>query len=481
MKNSKHYIISVLIAAIVLTSVSMVAYQSKPNNDDSQTESGGLTAEDTVTDEPEVIYDLDGYQLNVAKIAQDSIPWVLVSLCADEENGDVLNDAIVKRNRTVTEKYNFTLTETEFQSSALPTIRNLVNSGDDEYQLIFDGVNMLGSDLTSGIFLDLSDVEGLELDKACWNQNLISSLSIGDHVYLIGGDITASDEDSVEVLVYNTSYAKNLQIGDLYQLVRDGKWTVDRMLEACKLAVFDLNGDTNMDLEDSYGVLANEDGISAMLVSCGVSAISKDSDGVPILTANSDRYTEAFDSLSRIYNNSVWHSYEGVTTDLQVSRLETNKNLFVNAVTSFARRFLRDVKTDFGFLPTPKLDESQENYYSCIVNSTCVLAVPSTVGDPETVGLALQLMAEGSEDITRAYYDVCLQSKYTRDEESYEMLKISIKNIVYDIGYMYSSQFAGLHNKLIDAMKNGNNNIASIIASNSSAVEAAISKYIGDQ
>ena len=75
-----------------------------------------------------------------------------------------------------------------------------------------------------------------------------------------------SDEDSTEVIVYNTSYARDLQIGDLYSVVRDGKWTVDRMLDAAKLAVSDVNGDTVMDLEDSYGVLANNDGISAMLI-----------------------------------------------------------------------------------------------------------------------------------------------------------------------------------------------------------------------
>ena len=200
---------------------------------------------------------------------------------------------------------------------------------------------------------------------------------------------------------------------------------------------------------------------------------------MPAITADSERFAKAFVSLSRIYNKEIWHSYDGVTTDIQVSRLETNENLFVNAVTSFARRFLRDVKTDFGFLPTPKLDEGQEKYYSAVVNSTCALAIPASVSDPETTGLVLELLAEASGDISKAYYDICLQSKYTRDEESYEMLKISTENIIYDIGYIYSSQFADLHEKLVRKMISGKSDISSTIASCRDAVDAGIKKYTG--
>lgn len=463
---------AILLAAFALTASSCGSAGTSTDQPDTQT-----IAETTA--EPEKVYDLGGYTLNVAKIAQDNIAWVLVSFGVKEENGEILNDTIYARNQSVTEKNNFTITETEISGGTISTIRNLVNAGDDEYQVVFDQAATLSGAASEGILYDLRTIDSLELDKASWNQNMISSLSVGDRVYLVGGDITVSDEDSVEVLVYNTSYARDLQLEDLYQVVRDGKWTVDKMYEVCKLAVNDVNGDSKMDLEDSYGTLANYDGISAMLISCGTSAISKNANGEIEITADSERFAEAFDKLSRIYTEPTYHSYDGVTVELQVSRLETNKNLFVNAVTSFARRFLRDVKTDFGFLPTPKLDEEQDKYISAAVQSTCVLAIPASVEDAETAGLALQLLADGSGDITKAYYDICLQSKYTRDEESYEMLQISIENIEYNVGYIYNKQFADLHNALMTELTKGTNNIASVLASKRSAAEEAILKYIG--
>lgn len=446
-----------------------------------ETETSDTVAQDMSSDltKSEKTYDLGGYTLNIAKVAQSSVHWILVTFGADEETGEILNDAIVRRNRQTMEKNNFQMKETEFESSAVPTIQKLVNAGDDEYQVVFDTVIRLGGAINDGIFLDVSTVKSLELDNPCWDQNL-SSLSVGDSTYIIGGDITVSDEDGVEVIVYNTSYARELQVEDLYSVVREGKWTVDRMLDAAKLAVSDINGDTVMDLEDSYGVISSYDGISAMLISCGVSAVAKDANGTVALMADSERYADAFESLSRLYNKEVWHTADGFSADDHVSRLETNRSLFTNAVTSFARRFLRDVKTDFGFLPTPKLDEKQENYYSAAVNSTCALAMPSLVADPETAGLALELLAEASGDITSAYYDICLQSKYTRDEESYEMLKISTENIIYDIGYIYGAQFANLHEKLVQKMMNGKSDISSTIASCRDAVEIGIKKYTGE-
>lgn len=426
---------------------------------------------DSTTTESEPIHDLGGFTLNIAKIPQESIHWVLVSFAEDEENGDVLNDAFVKRNREITEKYNFNLVETEIDDTA-NMIQKMVSAGDDEYQVMFSSIptGLISSD----ILLNVAEVETLDLDSDCWDQNMLDTLSIGDSVYLLGGDITVADEDSVEVIVYNTSYANTLDIENLYETVESGTWTIDKLLSCMKLAAADINGDSKMDLEDSYGLISNNDGISAMLASCGVAAIAKNENGIPEIMADSDRYVTAFTKLAKVFDASVWHSYDGITADLQVSRLENHQQLFVNAVTSFARRFLRDVETDFGFLPTPKLDDAQEQYYSASVPSTCVLAIPASCGYIDNTGLALQLLAEGSGDLSYTYYDICLQSKYTRDVESYDMLKLATENIIYDIGYFYDAQFGMLHTSLIGDILKGGENLSSIVAKKQKMTEEKI-------
>ncbi len=430
------------------------------------------------TAEPEPVYDLEGFTLNIGKISQDQIVWVLTTVGVEEENGDVLNDAFARRNQIVTEKYNFNIVETELGGTGDVNnmLTKIVNAGEDTYQTFFTRIDQYGGPIMNGMLTDVTTVGTIDLSKPCWNQNLIDSLSVKEHVYILDGDITAAAEDCVEVLVYNTSYANALKLDNLYDAVRKGTWTIDKMYACTKAATSDVNGDTKIDYDDAVGVVANNDGLTAMLVSCGAQAITKKGDDV-LVTADTDLYARAFAKVAQIYASDVYLPYGPMQAGDHVSHLETNHLLFDNCVTSFARRFLRECKTDFGFLPTPKLDEKQENYISVVCNSTCGFVIPKSCADLDNTGLALQLLCQNSSEITSAYYDICLQSKYTRDEESWEMLAISIENIVYDVGYIFNTQFSGLHTKLLSALTEGGDTLASTVASLRDAAEAGIEKF----
>ena len=110
---------AILLTAFALTASACVGSAgTSTDQPDTQT-----TAETTA--EPEKVYNLEGYTLNVAKIAQENIPWVLVSFGVEEENGEILNDTIYARNRNVSEKNNFSISETEISGGTISTIRNL--------------------------------------------------------------------------------------------------------------------------------------------------------------------------------------------------------------------------------------------------------------------------------------------------------------------------------------------------------------------
>ena len=102
------------------------------------------------------------------------------------------------------------------------------------------------------------------------------------------------------------------------------------------------------------------------------------------------------------------------------------------------RRNLRDLNIDFGVLPMPKLDEDQDGYYNMMNEAMTHIVVPSTITNPDKVGFILEALAANSGDITEAYYETCIESKYARDEESIEMLEIASDNIVFDLGFIYN-------------------------------------------
>ena len=101
--------------------------------------------------------------------------------------------------------------------------------------------------------------------------------------------------------------------------------------------------------------------------------------------------------------------------------------------------YFRDMQTDFGILPLPKLDEEQDRYYSTIGSWHSVfLCAPSVQADAERTGAILEALAyESYKTVTPAYYEKTLVGKYIRDDESREMVDIILSSHVYDLGWFY--------------------------------------------
>jgi hypothetical protein len=140
-------------------------------------------------------------------------------------------------------------------------------------------------------------------------------------------------------------------------------------------------------------------------------------------------------------------------------------------------RLYREMGSDFGILPMPKLDEAQEKYCSYMCGSTCI-TIPKTNPDQDRTGLILEaLSAESRRLVIPAYYDVALSAKYLRDEGSYHMLDIILDNRVYDICTTIYD-WGGFTAQVSNLAKKGDPNFASVIDKNESKVEAAIQKTI---
>jgi len=98
------------------------------------------------------------------------------------------------------------------------------------------------------------------------------------------------------------------------------------------------------------------------------------------------------------------------------------------------------METDFGILPYPKLEVSQPQYYSPI-NSWHVgfICVPLVQEDSVRTAVILESMAaESLYTLQPAYYDMNLYGKFTRDEESRDMLDIIFSATMYDIGEVFN-------------------------------------------
>ena len=77
----------------------------------------------------------------------------------------------------------------------------------------------------------------------------------GDEVYELTGDGTISLMKHAFCVFFNQTMLDSLGVSEnMYDLVRSGKWTIDKLTEYAKLGYSDVNGNTEPDFGDKFGL-----------------------------------------------------------------------------------------------------------------------------------------------------------------------------------------------------------------------------------
>jgi hypothetical protein len=250
-----------------------------------------------------------------------------------------------------------------------------------------------------------------------------------------------------------------------------------------KLVAADLNADGMEDVNDRYGLLYVDNNAAAPYFASAGTYLFRFEDSKPVFKGNNERAVSIFETMQNIFS-TAFSAYDWAampssdTVKLMNAMIDDNRVLFQNMVLSLVRRHFREIENDFGLIPLPKLDESQETYNTMIALSTPYIFIPATVSEPEKTGFVLEALAFASEYITETYYSVCMESKYTRDEESYEMIELAQQNIIYDPGFVYD--WGGLGSNIRTAVMGSSQNYASLLASFESAATTAAEKFVSE-
>ena len=127
---------------------------------------------------------------------------------------------------------------------------------------------------------------------------------------------------------------------------------------------------------------------------------------------------------------------------------------------------------DVGFIPYPKLEEEQKEYFSRTANISCLTYIPVTNNDLETTGAVLEAMAFFSSDtIMPTYFDRILTVKSTRDIQSEEMIPI-IRNSSRFLDSVIGVNYSGI------IKSNNGNTLASLVQANNDAWQLKVEELI---
>ncbi|MCL2771943.1 MAG: hypothetical protein FWD71_01220 [Oscillospiraceae bacterium] len=460
--------------------------QGNANNTTQQDNSQSGASSETTTESkmlPNVPdnLDLNGFNFRILYELSQGGDWGVRGIDAEQETGDVINDATYARNAYVTDKYDFKIDGITCQVYNLPasTVKKTVQAGSDEYDAIIIREKELPSLIISNCLVNFNTVPGLNFDGPWWDKSIMNQMSIAGKQFAAFGDYIICANDALRIMMFNKKMLQDNGLEDPYALVKNGAWTLDKFYNMSKDAAADLNGDGKMDTNDRYGLLMQRGSSVCFSFGAGETLTSKDAGDLPVLTTGSERSILVFQKIWNVLgtpNLVIYDSaFPNTWADLQVA-FENNQGLFFGEVLQLAER-MRASETDFGILPFPKYDESQENYYA-FGDSNCMndIIIPSTNQNLEQTGQILEILsAESYYTLRPAYYDKSLNGKYVRDEESSAMLDIVLSNKLISLDDMFGW---GMYSAIQNALTSKSSDFASVIDKYTNKVQTSIDKTV---
>jgi len=412
--------------------------------------------------------------------------WSQIDIYSEEITGESINDAVFTRNAAVCDKYKCSIAS-EKSLDTTTILKKSILSMDGFIDIVTPQLRSFAQQAQEGNYIDLHTIETMELSNPWYDQNSVKEISINKLLYGVATDITVMDEQATGAYVFNKSLYENYQLsdtlGNIYDVVKDGKWTIDILSQMLTTVSDDLNGNGTRDKDDLYGMLYQRDTLTSLFTGFNVNIATKNADDIPEMTLMSEQNVAIIDKIFNMlyqeeYCMNVMSQFSGDTwSDNMISMFQNDQALLMWIRLADVEN-LRTMETDFGILPMPKYNEEAKNYRSAVNSYVGTLTcIPICNYSPEKTGYFIEALAyESRNTVLPTYYEINLQGKVSRDEESRAMLDIIFSERHYDLGEIYDpGNFA---NVLIYMTMTNDSNIASKWAKNERLIGKSMDKML---
>jgi hypothetical protein len=384
--------------------------------------------------------DLKGWEMRVIshhdKLSDES------TIYAAEMNGELINDLIYTRNSAVEERFNFKLSVIPGNGWAddYNKLKISALAGSHDYDMAFLlPFAASGNTVLDECLYNMLAVPHLNFDKPWWHTNVNDLFTYNGYLPFVSSDFLLSSYQYANILIYNKKMAEDFSLPNIYDTVREGKWTLDTFSELAKAVNGDLNGDGIIDENDRFAIATNF-GYHAITWGYAIGEVSVKLDGDTVSLGYKDE---------RFYNLCQW-LYDLLYTSNEAFEIGWDKEcdikwdenrllmqaLWVNDLEKF-----RSATVDYGIIPYPKYDEEQDMYHTYVDARAggCAIPIDAEAQTVDNVGLVLEALSCASyKDLVPAYLESVTNNKLTRDTDSIEMLEIISKGRFWDIGYTMS-------------------------------------------
>lgn len=449
--KTKNLIIFSIVTALMVSIFAACSDNSDPNTPGGNTGDINTKTEDTTDN----TVDANGYLLDslpsdlnfggetVNIVVREAV--IAKEFYVPEMTGDIVDDAIVSRNRAIEDRLNVVINyiampgewgDREVMNGA---IRNSVMANDGAYDIASVLSNQLSILTLEGLLTSLSDMNYLDFEKPWWANGLLDELAVGGRVYFASGDASLGLINGMMCIFYNKTIAESYNIPNMYEIVSSGAWTIDKLIEFGQDAYIDINGDGIVDNGDQFGlVMADYNQVYGFIEAFNLPITNKDADGYPFeFSYGGEKVANAIQKLVGMFKDIQGMKIQRETSLLPI--FKEGRSLFASGEFKNTADY-RDVDSfDYGVVPYPKWEESQANYNSCVRATYSHFCVPITAKNYDLSGAVLEALAsESYRQVSPAYFEYALKLKYSRDNESAQMYDLIKSSVIFNFAISFT-------------------------------------------
>lgn len=406
---------------------------------------------------------------------------------AEEYSSDPISNVIFKRNVTVEEKFGVKL---KFQSKGgiemCDDLKTRYSAQDPTVDIIapytYYGVGLT----TEGVYADINSLNYINPESTWWNQSYVDAITYNGKLYSLIGDLTTSATCSTVTTFVNMQMMREfgLEDTDLFEVVENGDWTLDYMIEMCKDVYSDDDSIDGRSDDDRYGFILGQisQPAEALLVSFGFKWTTYDSEGNMKFCLNDSKNIDILTALQdKLYKNDVhtgiYKAAAPTESDFATKGVAKYIELFTTKKTMMTISFLNTaeelVKTDIEYLilPVPKYDTNQTEYRSMTHDSHCNISISAMSDDKDAAAAIVEYMGYYSEkELTPQYFEISYQARYASNSYTMKLFDMVVDSVHFDFARTYAKSL-GEPTHLMRNLVKDSKEISSTIATGQKACD----------
>lgn len=491
----KKILIIVVVALVLIVALAFMAIFSRRdpgNNAEATTAPGGNTADGTssgdVTDIENGLKDNIPEDTDFGDAEVCFLTWSEVSMnefYVDGQVGDIIGDAIYERNCVVEErlgvklKYEATTGDAGSMGSFIKKAEIDVTSGACEYDIYAGYSRTAPAMALNGVLADLTTLDYIDFSKPWWPDTLINQCLINDRLYYCSGDISTNLLWMMIATFFNKELIATHGLENPYELVKNNKWTIDKLIEMTTGKYTDLDGGGLVDDGDFFGYSIYNVNIDAFFTAADFIAFDRNNAGEVIISPDFSNQN-IYDLINKLGN------YFTATSDVRSVNSTGVRAIFFEQRSIFTmdRVFIvagKDngptdkIEFEYGILPNPKLNEAQENFSTNVGHPFTMYAISSSAFNTDACAAVLECLgSESYRRVTPMVFETAMKIKYASDEVTTEMYDILRSTVSFDLGRLYSTQANDVYSSMRAQVINNSGSFASQFKGMSKLIEKGV-------